>query len=85
MRETIEIKKTNALIGTHLATGYAWECDLTDAEAELACDPFPETMNESWSLMCESVKNRGGVDCFGIEGNYEIDFIVIDGIKRVFH
>jgi hypothetical protein len=85
MRETIEMKKSNALIGTHLATGYHWECDLTDAEAVLACDMTPETMNESWSEMCESVKNRGGCCAFGIEGNYEIDFIVIDGIRRVFH
>ena len=39
-------------------------------------------MNDLWDLMCESVVARGD---YRINGEIEIDFIVVDGIEKVFH
>lgn len=69
------------LIGTHIATNIPVEIPLNGKEMQLAKDKGPK-LNESWSMMCSSVLSRTGMT---IEGDIEIDFIVVDGSKRRFH
>ena len=38
--------------------------------------------NACWDMMCASVLSRGGED---IIGQVEIDFLVINGVDKVFH
>ena len=71
----------NGLKGTHIATGYPEEIRLNGIEMQLAMDTGPH-MNDLWDLMCESVVARGD---YRINGEIEIDFIVVDGIEKVFH
>lgn len=66
---------------THLATSYPQEIALNGKEMQLAMDS-QDTMNDSWSMMCASVYSRTGIQ---IEGNYEVDSIVIDSTDKVFH
>jgi len=40
-------------------------------------------MNDSWALMCESVEAR--TDIAIMDGNWEVEFLVIDGVQKVFH
>ena len=68
----------NGLIGTHIATNTPVEIDLNASEMQL----FHAGGNHQWFQLCESVKARTGID---IIDNIQIDWIVINGIKRVFH
>ena len=58
----------NLLVMTHLATCYPQEVELTDSEMVLAKDK--KDINESWYKLCESVKERTGLE---IEGNFELE------------
>ena len=71
----------NGLKLTHIATDYPQDVPLNGKEMQLAIDNS-DMMNESWSLMCESVMSRLGIE---IEGNFEIDYIVLNGQQKVFH
>ena len=71
----------NGLKGTHIATGYPVEIPLNGKEMQLAMDTGPH-MNDLWDLMCESVVARGD---YIIQGEIEIDFIVVGGKPVVFH
>ena len=71
----------NGITLTHLATSYPIELPLNGKEMQLAMDNS-DMMNDSWSLMCESVMCRLGIE---IEGNFEIDYIVLNGQQKVFH
>ena len=71
----------NGLKLTHLATDIRTEIPLNIKETQLTMDRS-ENLNESWSLMCDSVLDRTGIQ---IQGNYEIDEIVINGISKDFH
>ena len=71
----------NGLKLTHIATDYPQDLPLNGKEMQLAMDNS-DMMNESWSLMCESVMSRLGIE---IEGNFEIDYIVLNGQQKVFH
>ena len=71
----------NGLKGTHIATGYPVEIPLNGKEMQLAMDTGPY-MNESWDMMCDSVVARGD---YRINGEIEIDFIVVGGNQKVFH
>ena len=73
---------TNGLQGIHLATNQPIEIDLNEVEMSYACDKNRESQNASWEYMCAMVNQRTGID---IIDNIQIDWIVIDGIKRVFH
>ena len=73
---------TNGLQGIHLATNQPIEIPLNTTEMSYATDKNRETSNASWEYMCAMVSQRTGID---IIDNIQIDWIVIDGIKRVFH
>ena len=67
---------------THIATGYPTTLTLNQKEMQLATDKNSTTLNESWALMCSSVFEREGIQ---IEGNYEVDEIVVNGKVKAFH
>lgn len=73
--------QANGLNVTHLATSYESFIPLNSKEIQLATDKT-ETLNDSWTLMCDSVYSRLGIY---IEENFEIDFITVNGIKKAFH
>ena len=70
----------NGLRGTHIATGYPVDIPLNGKEMQLAM--AREEINMAWCDMCISVESRGGPS---IIDEIEIDFIVVQGNKRVFH
>ena len=76
----------NGLRGTHIATGYPVDIPLNAKEMQLATVKGPY-INECWDLMCASVLSRADHNTFvdHIEGNIDIDFIVINGVEKVFH
>ena len=73
-------KMINGLRGTHLATGLPVVIPMNYKEMQLALDTT--NINASWDLMCEAVLARTGTE---IIGQIEIDYIVVDGVKRTFH
>jgi len=68
----------NGLIGTHLATGQTVEIELDLVELALA----KSTQYEDWYLLNDSIRFKNG---FGIIGEVELDFIIENGTRRVFH
>ena len=68
----------NGLIGVHIATGQEVEIPLSAREMQLV----HAGGNHQWNQMCESVFNRSFIE---IIGQIQIDFLVINGNKRVFH
>jgi len=68
----------NGLIGTHLATGQTVEIELDLVELALA----KSTQDEDWNLLNDSIRFKNG---FGIIGEVELDFIIENGNRRVFH
>ena len=68
----------NGLIGVHIATGQEVEIPLSAREMQLV----HEGGNHQWNQMCESVFKRSFIE---IIGQIQIDFLVINGNKRVFH
>jgi hypothetical protein len=68
----------NGLIGTHLATGQTVEIELDLVELALA----KSTQDRDWNLLNDSIKFKNG---FGIIGEVQLDFIIENGNRRVFH
>jgi len=68
----------NGLKGTHIATGYPVEIPLNGKQMQLATYSGPG-MNDLWDDMCASV------DSYDIIDQIEIDYIVINGVEKVFH
>jgi len=68
----------NGLIGTHLATGQTVEIELDLVELALA----KSTQDSDWNQLNDSIKFKNG---FGIIGEVELDFIIENGNRRVFH
>lgn len=68
----------NGLIGVHIATGQEVEIPLSAREMQLV----HAGGNHQWNQMCESVFKRSFIE---IIGQIQIDFLVINGNKRVFH
>ena len=52
---------------------------LNSKEMQLALDK--SNVDASWSLMCDSVNYRLGID---IIGNYDLKYIFINGVKMTF-
>ena len=50
---------------THIATDIPLDIELDLIEQAWACDKNPQTINESWDKMCESVLIRTGHDIPG--------------------
>ena len=76
--ETPEI--TNGLIGTHLATGQPVTIHLNYKEMQLAM--ATSNIDTAWEMMNDAVLERTGME---IIGQIELDYIVVNGIKRKFH
>ena len=55
---------------THIATNIPVDIQLDMVELVWAKDKNPETINESWDKLCESVLRRTGHD---IQGNFELE------------
>jgi hypothetical protein len=68
----------NGLIGTHLATGQTVEIELDLVELALA----KSTQDQDWNLLNDSIRFKNG---FGIIGEVELDFIIENGARRIFH
>ena len=68
----------NGLIGVHIATGQEVEIPLSAREMQL----IHAGGNHDWNVMCESVYNRSFIE---IIGQIQIDFLVVNGNKSVFH
>jgi len=68
----------NGLIGTHLATGHTVEIELDLVELALA----KSTQDQDWNQLNDSIKFKNG---FGIIGEVQLDFIIENGTRRVFH
>lgn len=78
---------TNGLIGTHIATDTPVTIHLNYKEMQLALgsggtEEVQGNVNELWDLMCNAVLERTGTE---IIGQIEIDYIVVNGVKRTFH
>jgi hypothetical protein len=79
--EIWEGNMTNGLIGTHIATGIPMEIPLNYKEMQLAL--FKDVNGvEKWDIMADALFERTGIT---IIGQMEIDYMVVEGIKRVFH
>mgnify|MGYP006977517910 FL=1 len=72
---------TNGLKGVHLATDTPVDIELTPIEMELA---LFKSVNgeEKWDEMCGLVLERTGIE---IIGQIQIDYMVVNGVKHVFH
>ena len=68
----------NGLIGVHLATSQAVEIPLSAREMQL----IHAGGNHDWNVMCENVKLRTGIE---IIDQIQIDYLVVNGNKSVFH
>lgn len=68
----------NGLIGTHLATGQPVEIELDLVELALA----KSTQDEDWNMLNDSIKFKNG---FGVIGEVDLEFIIDNGVRRVFH
>ena len=68
----------NGLIGVHIATGVDVEIPLSEREMQL----FHAGGNHDWNVMCENVKLRTDIE---IRGQIQIDYLVVNGNKSVFH
>jgi hypothetical protein len=75
-----ESSMKNGIKITHIATGYPQEVKLSTSEMRLATDNT--NINESWQMLVESVYARLGI---WIEGNYELETIIINGKERPLH
>ena len=71
----------NGIVLTHLATNMPLDIPLNDKEMVLALDKS-DSMNRSWEILDDSVYARTGVR---IIGNFELDFIIINGDRRPLH
>ena len=84
VRRTVQFNRSsimvNGLKGIHIASGIPVQIPLNSKEMQLAMSKVHE--NDCWDMMCASVLSRGGED---IIGQVEIDFIVINGVDKVFH
>jgi len=72
----------NGLIGTHIATDIPVDIPLNTKQMQLAMDANPITMNKSWDMVCDICVANGFIDP---RGNIDIDFIVVNGVKKRFH
>ena len=73
----------NGLIGTHLATGIPMEIALNYKEMQLALSSkLIGKGYEQWDMMAAALFERTGIT---IIGQMEIDYMVVEGTKRVFH
>ena len=68
----------NALLGTHLATNQPVEIELIPQEVQY----YHSGSNRDWNKLCDSIYDRTGIE---IQGQIELEYVIINGNKRVFH
>jgi len=74
---------TNGLIGSHIATGQSMEIALNFKEMQLALgSKLIGKGYEQWDMMAALLLERTGIT---IIGQMEIDYMMVEGIQRVFH
>jgi len=71
----------NGLKGVDIRTGLRVEIALNYKEMQLVLDQS-ETINESWELMCDAFLERTGRQ---IKGAMDLNYIVVNGVEKVFH
>ena len=70
----------NGLKGVDLRTGLRVEIALNYKEMQLAM--ATNNIDTAWEMMNDAVLERTGME---IIGQIEIDYIVVEGTKKVFH
>ena len=78
MTDIYALTDDNTLAGVHLATSIPFFVRLTRQEAVLASG----STNEDWNAMCTLIARRTGQV---IQGQIQIDYMTINGIKSIFH
>jgi hypothetical protein len=78
MTDIYALTDDNTLEGVHLATSIPFFVRLTRQEAVLASG----STNEDWNAMCTLIARRTGQV---IQGQIQIDYMTINGIKSIFH
>ena len=68
----------NTLLGTHLATNQPIEIELIPQEVQY----YHSGSNRDWNNLCDSILDRTGIE---IPGQIELDYIILNGNKRIFH
>ena len=71
----------NGLKGTHIATGYPVEVDLSKKELLLIECPTGN-INDNWTNAMQLLYVRTGIE---IIGQVDIERIIINGVDRRFH
>ena len=71
----------NGLKGTHIATGYPVEVDLSKKELMLIDSPTGN-INDNWEKAMHLLYKRTGVE---IINQVDIETIVINGVDKPFH
>ena len=71
----------NGLIGSHIATGYPVEVDLSKKELSLIQAPYGN-INDNWELAMHLLYKRTGVE---ILDQVDIEYIIINGVVKKFH
>ena len=79
--DTWNLSEKNMISGTHIATGYPIDIQLTMQEMILACAECGD-INSAWESMCKLVYRRTGI---GIIDKIDIEYITIRGRKKKFH
>lgn len=67
----------HGIIGTHLATNQPVEIELNEWEVH-----YVMQSDDGWDIAMNMVEDRTGVKVIGC---IEIDWLVLDGVRRVFH
>ena len=71
----------NGIKLTHIATGYPEEIALNYKEMQLALDKS-DNINKSQDMLLDCIYERLGIY---IEGNYELETLVLNGKERPLH
>lgn len=71
----------NGLIGSHIATGYPVEVDLSKKELSLIEAPHGN-INDNWEHAMHLLYKRTGVE---ILDQVDIEYIIINGVVKKFH
>ena len=71
----------NGLKGTHIATGYPVEVDLSKKELMLI-EAATGNINDNWTNAMELLYVRTGIE---IIGQVDIERIIINGVDKRFH
>lgn len=79
--DTWNLSDKNMISGTHIATGYPIDIQLTMQEMILACAEYGD-INSAWESMCKLVYRRTGI---GIINEIDIEYITVRGKRKKFH